>query len=241
MNIKDSKVFRCLEIAAILVLAFSITIEAFAKDTFFSMDVGTVQTYAQKNTKGKIESQWRSIIKDVKTSGNETTISYMYEILDKKGKSQDPPQEMPCKVIIKDDIIYFDMNEAFASMKQNMPTNDVKMEITGVPIELISNLQPGQTIKDADMTMSMDLGIMKMKTVVKITDGKCLAIEDVTTPAGTFKCHKITQTSSTTVMGKNMKSTTITWYALGSGMVKTESYDEDNELQNAVELIQVAK
>ncbi len=238
---KKTKTLRYLGMVALLAFAFSAAMEAFAKDTFFSMDVGTVQTYASKNKKGKIDGQWRNVIKDVKTSGNETTISYVHETLDKKGNPENPPVEASCKVVIKGGIIYLDMTESFASIGQDMKMDKSMVEITGVPMELASDLQPGQTIKDANMTMAIDAVFTKIKTIINTTDGKCLAIEDVKTSAGTFKCHKITQTSHMTVMGSEMTYTTIVWYALGVGMVKTEIYDEDNELQNTVELVQVTK
>jgi len=104
---------------------------------------------------------------------------------------------------------------------------------------LPNNMQPGQTLKDADVTMSMDMGIMKLKTTMKMTDGKCLAIEDVTTSAGTFTCPKITQTVSTSVMGKNSTSRTVSWYAPGIGTVKTETYDDKGQLKSSTELVEM--
>jgi len=71
---------------------------------------------------------------------------------------------------------------------------------------------------------------MKMSTVIKVTDGKCLAIEDVKVPAGTFKCHKITQKYTTTAMGINNVSTVVEWLAPGIGQVKSETYDDKNKL-----------
>jgi hypothetical protein len=107
------------------------------------------------------------------------------------------------------------------------------MEITGVPMELPGNLQAGQKIKDSNVTASIDMGIMKMDTVIKMTDGQCLAVEDVTVPAGTFKCHKITQTVTTTVLGKNVVTRNVSWYAPGIGTVKTEDYDKADKLASS--------
>jgi len=146
--------------------------------------------------------------------------------------------EIPCTVIIKDDVMILDMNQMFVGQMKDM---QLKMDITGVPMELPSNMSPGQSLKDADMTMTLDMGIMKMKTVIKMTDGKCLAIEDVTVPAGTFKCHKITQTVTTTIMRKDVVSRTVSWYAIGIGTVKTENYDAKDKLQSSTELIDFKK
>jgi len=88
----------------------------------------------------------------------------------------------------------------------------VKMEVSGTPMELPKNLQVGQRLKDSNINMTMDLGIMKTTAVVKMTDGRCLAIENVTVSAGKFKCHKITQTVTTTAMGVNSVTRIVSWY-----------------------------
>jgi len=210
---------------------------AFAQNTFFSTKAGMVLVTAQKNAKGNIDGYTRMTIKNVEGSGNNMTISYVAEALNKNMKSaSNPPMEIPLKVIIKDGVMILDMQEMFAGQ---MKDQQMKMEITGVPMELPGSLQPGQSLKDAEITMSIDLVITKMTTTVKMTDGKCLAIEDVTVPAGTFTCHKITQTATTTVMKKTIKTRTVSWMAPGVGTVKTESYDDKDKLTGSTELVEV--
>ena len=223
----------------VLLWGFAATMGLYAQNTFFPSTAGIVQTYVQKNDKGKVENYTRQTINDVQTSGDEMIVAYTFESLDKDQKPTDPPVAIPCKVTIKGDVVTLDMNEAFAGM-QNEGLNAL-IEITGVPMEISGSLKPGEKMKDANMLMTMDLGIMKMKTSIQMTEGKCLAIEDVTVPAGTFTCHKITQTTTTTAMRKKTVATTISWYALGIGTVKTETYNEKNKLTGSMELIQLTK
>ena len=213
-----------------------ITAGAYAQNTFFPTRAGTVLLYANNNANGRAESHSRQTIKNVEGSGNNMTISYVYESLDKNKNPLKPPTEIPCTVIIKDGTVNLDMSQMVAGQLQGQ---QLKAEITGVPMELPSNLQPGQTLKDAEVTLTIDMGVMKMITVIKMTDGKCLAIEDLTVPAGTFNCRKITQTVTTTVLGRNITTTTVSWYALGIGTVKTESYDNKNKLQNSTVLVEI--
>jgi len=209
-----------------------------AQDVFFAAKAGMVQLYVQKDSKGKAQSYTRMTVKSVEGSGSNMTISYVMEMLDANRRPQsNAPAEIPCTVIIRDNVVIFDMNQAFAGMMQNQ---QLKMEITGVPMELPSNMQPGQSLKDANMTMSIDMGIMKMSTTINMTDGKCLAIEDVTVAAGTFKCHKITQTVTTTIMRRDVIATTVSWYAPGVGTVKTESYNNRQQLQSSTELVEMS-
>ena len=208
-----------------------------AQNAFFPTKVGTALVYVQKNAKGIPQSYSKLTIKDVEGSGNNMTISYVTQILDKNKKpTSNPPVEIPLKMVIKNGIAIMDMKGMFAGQQKDQ---QIKMEISGVPMELPNNLQPGQTLKDADVTMDMDMGIMKLKTTMKMTDGKCLAIEDVTTPAGTFTCPKVTQTVSTTMMGKNATTQTISWYAQGIGTVKTETYDDKGQLTGSTELVEM--
>ncbi len=217
-------------------LATCMVVDASAQNSFFPTKAGTVQVYANKNAKGKADSYSRQTVQDVEGSGSNMSISYVLELLDKNQKPSDPPVEVPCKVTIKDDVVFMDMNQVFAGQ---MKDQQMKMEVTGVPMELPNNMQPGQSLKDADMTMTIDMTIMKMKTVMKMTDGKCLAIEDVTVPAGTFKCHKITQTVTTTVMKRDVTARTVSWYAPGVGTVKTETYNDKDKLQGSTELVEM--
>jgi len=218
-----------------VVLAFTMTV-ANAQNIFFPTKVGTVQVYEQKNAKGKTEGFTRQTVKEIEGSGSNMIIVYEFESLDKNRKPLSEPVLL--KIIIKDDVMILDMNQMFAG-QQNDPNMQAVMEITGVPVKIYGNIQPGQSLEDANMTMTINLGFIKMKTEVKMTDGKCLAIEDVTVPVGTFKSFKITQTVTTTVMKKAVKTRVITWYANGVGMVKSETYNDKDQLESSSELVEM--
>ena len=224
------------QVKVIVMTAFftAVAVGMSAQNTFFPTKAGVVQMYEQKDAKGKTSGYTRMTIKEISGSGNNMSISYEVEGLDKNRKPQFDP--MPLTVTIKDGVVFLDMKQLFASMQQEMQGS---VEFSGIPMELPSNMQPGTTLKDAESTMTIDLGIMKVTTVIKMTDGKCLAIEDVTTPAGTFKCYKITQTVTTTVMNSSRPSRTVSWYAPGIGTVKTETYDNKDKLTGSTELVEV--
>ena len=228
------KTTQSITVAVALMLS---CITAQAQDTFFPTKAGITMLYAHQNAKGKAQSHTRHSIKNVEGSGNNLTISYVMERFDKNMKPQSrQSQEIPCTVVIRDGVVILDMNQMFIDQ---MKTPDLKVEFTGVPMELPGNLQPGQSLKDANMTMTMEMGIMKMRTDMKMTDGQCQAIETVAVRAGTFTCHKITQTVTTTVMRKDVVSTVISWYAPGIGTVKSESYNNKNKLTGSIELISI--
>lgn len=197
------------KITLIILIMLSVT-GLQAQNIFFPTKVGSVQTYATLNNKGKVEGYVRQTITDIKGGGNDMTISYLSEIVDKENKDGEAKMSIPLTIHIKDGIMYFDLNSMMPAQKDQPQMGELKMEITGAPTEIPTNLQVGQTLKDANMVMSMNMGFIKMKTEVNLTNGKCLAIEDVTVPAGTYKSHKVTQTAQATVMKIKSTTTTIT-------------------------------
>jgi hypothetical protein len=219
-------------------LVIAVCAGLYAQDSFFPAKAGVVLTYANNDAKGNTESYTVLTIKDVKGSGKNMTITYGAKTLDKNRKpSQSSPGEQILKVTIKDDVTILDINQ---TVPGDMRGQGVKIEAKGTPMELPNNLKPGQALKISNITVTMDLGVMKTSSVVK-TEGKCLAIEDVKVPAGTFKCHKITQKSIITVLNTNTVQTTISWYAPNIGTVKTEGYDENNKLTSGSVLVELKK
>jgi len=200
----------------------------YAQNNFFPSKVGMALTYANNDARGNAQSYSVLTIKDVKGSGRNMTINFVGSVLDKNRKPlKDAPGEMNYQVVIKDNVVIMDVKMMIPAEMQGQ---GLKIEAKGTPMEIPGSLQPGQSLKDSDVTIAMDMGIMKMNTVAKMTEGKCLAIEDVRVPAGTFKCHKITQKITSTAMNTTTVQTTVSWYAPNIGTVKTETYDDKNKL-----------
>jgi len=197
-----------------------------ANDIWFPVKSGTVQVFAHKNAKGKIDSQSRTTIKDVSGQGANFTISYTTEILDENGASLKEPMVVDYSLVVTDGVMTFDMKGAFGSMK-----GMESVEVTGSPQQIPADLQVGEKIEDSNM--SVKISIMTMKC--NITDAVCEAIEDVTVGAGTFKAYRVSQNVTVSMGGG--KSRQVIWYAKGAGAVKTELYDKKGKLQSSDELI----
>jgi len=218
----------------ITAIAALISVAATAQNTFFPTQAGAVLTYVQKDAKGKVINYLRYTIKNVEGSELNGSVSYIVDVLDKNKKQTSDP--IPLTVIIKDGVVFLDMKQLFVGMQTDQ---EFEVEFSGLPMELPAKLQPGQSIKDAEATMTINMGFMKMSTIIKMTDGKCVAIENITVAAGTFTCHQITQNITTTVMGNDYKSRGVSWQAPGVGVVKNETYNEKNVLQGSMELIEL--
>ena len=201
-----------------------------AQDIFFPSKQGISLVYANMDAKGKVDSYTRQTIRSVEGSGNNLSVSYVGQALDKNRKPVSDV-EIPFTVTVTNGVVEWDM-KSFVSVA---PGTEAFIEIEGDKIRIPSTLSPGDKLADAKFTMTLNMGI-KIRTEISITDQQCLAIEDVTVPAGTFKCHKVTQTSAATVMRKTTNTKTVSWYAPGLGTVKSESYDEKGKLQSSIVL-----
>ena len=212
----------------------AITTVIYAQNPFFSTKAGTVLIYEKKDGKGQIEDYSRQTIKTVESSGRNMTISYLYESMDKDRKVL---VEIPCKMLIKNDVMIFDLKHVLGG---RLKDPKVKIEsAAGTPMELPNDLKVGQSLKDAKIIISVSKGFFSAKLDISMTDGKCTAIENITVPAGTFQCHKITQNVTTVSMGKTTLTRAVSWYAPNIGVVKTETYTDKNQLQSRRELIEI--
>jgi len=215
-------------------LVIAIGVGLYAQDSFFATKAGMVLTYTNNDARGNITGYSVLTIKDVKGSGKNMTVTYAGTGLDSNRKPV-KGGEMTYQVVIKDGVAIMDINQLIPA---DMNNQGIKMDAKGTSVEYPSDLKVGQSLKPSEVTMTMDIGGRKMDTVIKSV-GKCLAIEDVKVPAGTFKCYKITQTATSTVMGINNVSTSIEWLAPGIGQVKNEHYDDKNKLVSSSVLVEL--
>jgi hypothetical protein len=224
----------------LFVLFFVIAISAglYAQNSFFPSKVGMALTYADNDARGNAQTYSVITIKDVKGSGKNMTITYGANTLDKNRKPlKDSLGEQILQVTVKDDVVIMDLKHRIPTQMKGQ--GGVRIEAKGTPMELPNNLKPGQSLKNSEITMTFDMGIVKMNAVGRMTEGKCLAIEDIRVPAGTFKCHKITQKVTTIVANATVVETLISWYAPNIGTVKSETYDDQNKLVASSVLVEV--
>ncbi|WP_321437331.1 hypothetical protein [uncultured Bacteroides sp.] len=210
-----------------------------SEEIFFPSKEGTVLVYKTFDKKDKQTNTMKYTITHLKTNGDNMDITYLCESMDSKDK-----------LIFKDEItvhkigdkLYFDMskfiNKAAFQKDGEIPAN---VEITGNNMEIPSNPTPGEALPDANVVMAMKMGIITMKMSAEVTNRKVESIEDITVTGGTFNCYKFTSDVNTSGFGFKMKVKSAEWYAKGIGVVKSESYDKNGNLQSRTELMEVRK
>ncbi len=199
---------------------------------FYPMAEGTTFQYTNFNKKGKTEGVANYKVTDVSVTGETTQATMTIDLRDEKGKELfTTSYTFSCadnKVVIDYESLM--PGDMIAQM------GDMEMEITGNDIEVPNDLTVGETLPDANVTMTMSMAGMKMKTVVNMINRKVEKKETVTTAAGTYDCYVIYSESQIETMGMNKTFPSRLWLAEGVGMVKQESYQKDGDLMSRTEL-----
>jgi len=203
-----------------------------ACDTYFPFKKGIQFEITSYNPKGKKESV--ATYKVLSIENNIATIET--SVSDDKGKDL---TNSTFKVTCNGNSISIDFKSLMNAdlMKQYQ---DVDLEMTGTNIEFPNDLNVGQTLKDANLKMTMNMGGMKMNMTVDITNRKVNAKESVTTPAGTFNCYALSSNSETK-MGIKMSFEIKEWVAEGIGVIKSETYNKSGKLMGYTQLTSITK
>lgn len=142
--------------------------------------------------------------------------------------------------------IYVDV----ASVLNNAAKNKSgKFEAT--PVEYPIDITEGETLPDMDGTMNMEANGKTTRVKYHFKNRKVEGKEDITTPAGTFSCYKITNSVETEMdmpgmteqmkkvmetMKDKFKMSSVTWFAPSFGILKSETY-LNGKLQSSNEIV----
>jgi len=202
-------------------------------EAYFPMSDGTEFELTNYNPKGKMESKVVHTIISVEGSGANITVQAKNEVYDKKGNAA-ATTEYTAKCV--DGSFEIDMMANFQS-EQMAAWENMEMSVDGDPLIIPSGVEAGDVLPDASLTVSVaSTGPIAMGMTVEVTERKIEAVESITTPAGTFECIKISQTTSSKVMGIKIIGKSIEWYSIGVGIVRSESYKKNGKMMGYSEL-----
>lgn len=219
----------------ILISVFFISFSSFSQSAcavYYPFEEGTKFEITNYNKKGKKEGLVKYDITNIEN--NIATIKTT--IYDAKGKEITTTSY---KIMCEGNSISIDFK---SMMNQDMfkQYKDMEMDITGNNIELPNDLQVGQTLKDANMNMAIDMGGMKMNMSIDFINRKINKKESITTPAGTYNCFAISYDSEMKI-GVKMTFKIKEWIAEGVGVVRNESYNKSGKLMGYSQLTSFSK
>lgn len=191
-------------------------VSAFAQAPYCCVTKGAELTYTDYDTKGRETGTTVNVYKDVIVKGEldydvemETTVSVSGTVT-----------TMNTTMEVRN-------GNAMISMGQG----DIDLTATDPELLRIPNkLAVGYQLPLGEMIV--DLGGFRVKST--ITENEVVDREEITTPAGTFKCYVVQQTSEGRVMGIKSSTTTKIWYARGIGQVKMETYSKGDLVSSTV-------
>ncbi len=210
----------------IILLLLFLNSSVFAQcNQYFVLKKGTTWKFSSYNAKGKLQGTNEQKVISYKETDTGFESKLLITSKDEKGNQL---IDGTTTLICKDGIIFFDLEDMIP--EETMQSfQSFEMTMKGTNVELPNDLSTGQELKDADMTMDVNMAPMKIKVNIKITDRKVLGEEKITTSAGTFDCYKISQKLYMKAMVK-VEGSSIEWFAKGIGIVKSEFYNKKGKL-----------
>jgi len=203
-------------------------------DTYFNFQEGAEYEMTHYSANDKISGKSLSQIISVEDNNGVLTATIKGTMLDKKGEES---TSLTYEYICENGVLKIDMGK-FIPKESFGNDSDIEFDMKGDYLEIPENLEVGQELKDGQIEgkiiMEDNPAMANMTMAIRIFNRKVVSKEDITTPAGTFSCYKISydMESTTKVMGMNTKVKLggIEYVTKGVGVIKTESYNKNGKL-----------
>lgn len=226
---------KLLPILLLSLLAFA-EAKAQCGNTFYRLKEGSEFEMTTYDKKDRPQSRTVSVISNIAENNGVYEATFTSKMYDKKDKLI---TEGEFVILCEGNKLKIDMQRMLNSMDQLQAYEEMEVEAEGDFMELPSDLEVGQTLPGAHTTMTVKMGessATMSKIDVDINERKVESQEDITTPAGTFNCYKISYNTDMEmkVMGFGNKSSygNAEWIAENVGTVRSENYDKKGNLNS---------
>ena len=226
-----------LVILSVLMAFFSNNVISQDCTIYIPSEVGTELHYEMKNAKGKITGIYTQKMLSIKESGGETTFEMLQTHMDPKNSRKIVIQDT-ISFRCKDNVFYIDM-EKYLNQKQMEGFKGMEIKIVTDDLIYPPNLSPGMTLNDGSISLEIGTGTMNMTT--DIINRKVVAHENITTPAGTFKCFKISEDVKSKMGFIKIQMQNVIWIVKDIGTIRSETYNKKGKLNSTTELIKIVK
>lgn len=107
---------------------------------------------------------------------------------------------------------------------KSMNMKDMEVKTNNATLYYPTNVSVGSNLPDNEFVADTYTGGMKIMSMnLRVTDRKVEGKENITTPAGTFECYKISSNQNVKAIF-NISMQTIEWFSPNVGIIKTETY-----------------
>ena len=204
-----------------IIALLSVTSKLFAQDCsqYMFMKKDRVIESTSYNKKGDVLRKVVSTVTNITTTSGVTTATVSAEYFDKSGKSDGKKS-----ISYKCDGGKFMMDIGAGSAGKANASD--KLSVSS--LEYPTGMKVGDHLRGATSEMENKIGGTTTIATSQITDRMVVAKENVTTPAGTWNCLKITYKTTVTLKGYKMAPQSIEsaeWYAPNFGIIKFQIMD----------------
>ena len=207
--------------AALLIVIGAQGLMAQGCQAYFPMTTGASFELTHYDAKDKVTSSTKTTITQKEATGTKIVATAHSSSIDPKGKEL---SKMEYDLTCDNGEFRMDMKSMGSPQGQMAGMENLEIKMESSDMIFPSELAVGQSLPDASMHMTGTMNGMKiLDNMTTVTNLKVMAKESMTTPAGTFACVVIEQDSKIVSMGMNIEVHTKSWYALNTGMVRTES------------------
>ena len=225
---------------SILVLSLCFTffaVQAQECSGFFPFEPDTKFEMTYYNKKDNITSVATHTVNDLTTMDDITAAELSYKIMDDDGELlTEGEYEVECS----EAGYRIDMT-AILDQKLMKAAHNMEAEISGDALEFPTALEVGTDLPDAETEIKVSSNGIKIMTMrMTIFNRKVEAQEEVTTPAGTFECYKISYNFEVKALLKK-KYKVVQWIAKDIGIVRGETYNKKGKLQSYEQLTKLEK
>jgi hypothetical protein len=209
------------------------SVETYAQDCngyYFLQNNKTIEM-AILDKKGKPSMKQVYTVSNVNSSGNTTTADLSSEMFNNKGKSMGTGK---AKIRCDGGVMMVDMKLSMPQQPGSPMAGETDIKADDIYMEYPANMNVGDNLKNASMHMDFDNNGMKQSVDMDVFDRKVEGKENITTPAGSWDCYKISYKSKirmkTLGIGVPMNVEGIEYFAPGFGVVKTQSKHGGTEI-----------
>ena len=216
-------IIRIFAISLLLHATFSYSQDC---DFYYPTREGTTLELSHFDKKGKLTGKSIQTIKEVKNLPEGYSVTSEMSFIDEKEEK-----------VFQDEITFRCQDGKFIAEMENYLANmnmeayaNMNLTVESDELEMPTNPQPGEALNDGTITVTIENEGIKFLTMsVHIFNRKVEGIEEVTTPAGTFTCYKISyDTEFKSIL--SVKASGTEWYAKNTGLIKSETYNKKGKI-----------
>ncbi len=193
------------------------------------MKKGAILEYTDYNKKGKKQSSTRHETIDILENGSTIDAIIKATVTDAKNKK---PFSTEYKVNCNNGLFSVDMLRFFnLDQLSEHNKNDISLKIDGDVMEFPVGMKPGDHLDDGNISIKVNSNNFTLVTLTfKVFNRQIIGEEQITTPAGSYLCQKITFDFESKFGIINIKGTGKEWYYKDVMVVRSESYNKKGKL-----------